>query len=259
MQRTTPILLALTVALAVTTAACGDDSPTGSPAADATATLTSPSEGDRIAGGVALAMSAAGVTIAPAGEAQAGTGHFHVIADEGCVEPGAAIGKDADHVHVGSGASTGVIYLEPGTHSLCLQVGDGVHTALAVTDTAEIDVAITTVDEWCTVIAETDTMFVGLESSSDDRAVRLVGYENARRLLAQLADGVDVIEVDGEVATQVGELIHWATVMAETYLAAESDEAAAEQLWGPDGVLPTSSESVDAGAEWILDTCGVDL
>ena len=262
MFRTTPAMLALAAVLGLTAGACGDDGPAtpGSApapgASDATATLTAPADGARLAGGVDVTMAADGITIGPAGEVLPGTGHFHVIADQGCVAPGTAIAKDADHVHFGSGASTGTIYLEPGPHKLCLQVGDGAHSALAISDTAEIVVGVTDVDEWCDVIAEVDSLFATLETSAEPFAAQQAGFENARRLLAQLDDGVGT--VDAEVRSDVEELLHWAGVMVATMLTAESAEAAAELLWGPESTLPTDEFGV-AGEQWIRDTCGVSV
>jgi hypothetical protein len=73
------------------------------------------------------------VTIEPAGEVQEGAGHFHVMVDVGCVEPGEVIPSDDDHLHFGDGSSETSVELEPAEHALCLQVGDGVHTALDAT------------------------------------------------------------------------------------------------------------------------------
>ena len=122
-----PVLCLAVAALAV--ASCGsDDEPI------ATATFTSPEANAQVAGSVELEMAAEGITIEEAGEARDGAGHFHVIADAGCVSTGEGIAKDADHVHFGKGQTTGLIYLEPGSHDLCLQVGDGTHQALDITD-----------------------------------------------------------------------------------------------------------------------------
>ena len=121
-----------------TVAATPDDEP------EATVAFVSPVEGASIAGSVPLAMTADGITIEEAGEVHSGAGHFHVIADAGCLADGTSIIRDADHVHFGGGQHEGVIYLEPGTHELCLQVGDGIHTALDITDQVTIDVGITT-------------------------------------------------------------------------------------------------------------------
>lgn len=48
--------------------------------------------------------------------------------------------RDTDYVHFGRGQSDGTVYLEAGTHELCLQVGDGTHVALDVTDTVTVEV-----------------------------------------------------------------------------------------------------------------------
>jgi len=251
MMRTAPLLIAL-AALAATSA-CGDDS---AAADEQTATIVAPRDGDRIAGPVDVEMVAEGITIVPAGEVVPGEGHFHVIADHDCLAPGSAIAKDADHVHFGSGASTGTIYLAPGTHSLCLQVGDGAHAALGATDSIEIENGIASQDEFCDVLAATDSLMTAIEASEDTWAVQQAGYENVRRLLAQLDAGLE--HVDADTRSDVGELVHWATVIAETLLAAESAEAAADQLWGPDGLLPSDGD-VAAGEQWVLDTCGVSV
>jgi hypothetical protein len=257
MFRTTPIMLALTAILALTTA-CGDDRPTadGQAADGPTATLTAPPDGARIAGAVDVTMAAAGITIVPAGDVTPGEGHFHVIADHGCLAVGTAIPKDADHVHFGTGTTTGTLYLEPGTHSLCLQVGDGAHAALATTDTVEINVGITSRDEFCDVVAQTDSLMAGLDTSDDAWQAQQVGYENVRRLLTQLDAATD--HVDADARGDVAELVHWATVVAETLLAAESKEAAAEQLWGPESRLPADGD-VSGGEQWVLDNCGVSI
>ena len=99
-----------------------------------------------------------------AGEVNEGAGHFHVIADAGCVDVGDAITKDADHLHFGKGQTSGTIYLEPGSHELCLQVGDGVHEALDVTGTVTIEVGIGSQDESVRADVE-ETIAISLEFS----------------------------------------------------------------------------------------------
>ncbi len=254
MFRLLPPVLTLAALLATATA-CGDDA--ADTAGSATAALTAPADGARLAGAVDLTMSAAGVTIVPAGDVAPNSGHFHVIADHGCITTGETIGKDADRVHFGSGAATGTIYLEPGRHSLCLQVGDGAHTALAITDTVEIEVAITSRDEWCDVVADADSLLSSVEVSSDPFPVRQIALEGVRRLIAQLEAGLDHVDADARDA--VAEFIGFGALFAETMLAAESEEAGAEQLWGPDGILPEHTEHGDAGTTWIRSTCGVSL
>ena len=239
-----PITLIVTVAL-LGLASCGDEGPT--------VTLTSPSEDAAVAGGVALEMSAEGVTIEPAGETRSGYGHFHVIADAGCAEKGTGIAKDADHVHFGKGQTDGVIYLEPGQHELCLQVGDGAHAALDITDTVTVDVKVENLQQWCSVVGEIDAMFESVDNSDDDLATKQIGYENIRRLAAQAADGVD--HVDPAARDDVVASVTFAAELSAALSTADSPEAAEA------AVAPIFEEMSDGlpGAEWILEACDVDI
>jgi len=179
-------LLCMAVASLVVGACGADDGPT--------AAFVTPAAGASVAGSVELEMSAEGVTIEEAGEARSGAGHIHVIADAGCVSEGEGIAKDADHVHFGKGQTTGRIYLEPGSHDLFLQVGDGVHQALDITDRRTVEVGITDEEGLCDVVTEIDDLFDEIDNSSDEFAVKQIGYENIRRLAAQMADGLDVVD-----------------------------------------------------------------
>ncbi|MDS0219917.1 DUF4399 domain-containing protein [Haloarcula sp. S1AR25-5A] len=97
------------------------------------ATLTNPS--------VQWRATAEGVTIEAAGEVTSGAGHYHVIVDTDPVTPGETIPTDDAHIHYGTGQQDGVLELEPGEHTLHLQVGDGAHTAMALTDSVDVTVS----------------------------------------------------------------------------------------------------------------------
>lgn len=79
-------------------------------------------------------------TVEEAGEVNEGAGHFHVLIDTDQVEPGQTIPNDDQHLHFGDGSTRGVLDLEPGDHELTLQMGDGEHTALPLTDTQSVTV-----------------------------------------------------------------------------------------------------------------------
>jgi Domain of unknown function (DUF4399) len=79
-------------------------------------------------------------TVEEAGEVNEGAGHFHVLIDTDSVEPGETIPNNDQHLHFGDGSKRGVLDLEPGEHELTLQMGDGEHTALALTDTQSVTV-----------------------------------------------------------------------------------------------------------------------
>jgi hypothetical protein len=58
-----------------------------------------------------------------------------------CVDPGQVIPKDDQHVHLGQGQTEASLPLAPGQHTLCVQAGDGAHTALPVTRTVTFTVS----------------------------------------------------------------------------------------------------------------------
>lgn len=216
---------ALTVVLVVLAAACGDDDSGGLRAG-----FNEPADGAAVAGGVDVVMTAEGITIEAAGETRDGAGHFHVVADDGCVEPGTAVARDADHIHFGGGQSEGTIYLSPGTHELCLQVGDGAHVALDATDTITVQVGIADRDGWCAAAGEVDELFNATDNSDDEFAVKQVAYEHIGRLLAQLEDGLDHVDAAGRqaVATSIG----FAASLTDALVAA-ADEQDAERRVEP--------------------------
>ena len=71
-----------------------------------------------------------GLTVEPAGDVKEGSGHLHLLIDSDFVPAGEAIPKDAQHIHLGSGALMTDVVLTPGPHILRLQFADGAHVAL---------------------------------------------------------------------------------------------------------------------------------
>ncbi len=250
MSRTTTTHLSFSALLAV--AGAGFTASTEPPTASVS--FASPADGDHVAGTVALTMAAEGITIEAAGDVHDGAGHFHVIADRGCLAAGDSIIKDADHVHFGGGQSEGMIYLEPGVHELCLQVGDGVHVASALTDTVTVDVGVDNTDEWCSVVGQVDELFLTVDESDQEFAAKQLGYEAIRRLVAQLRAGLEYVDPDAQA--DVGMSLAWATDLVNAFIWARDDTEAAtlatpvfERM--PEGALP--------GAAWIEERCDVDV
>ncbi len=132
------------IALVLVAAACGssnDKTPTvaTTPPARSVA-FTTPVDGASVANPVKVAFSTRGFMLEPAGAVHEGAGHLHVMVDVPCVAVGQVIPKDAQHIHFGKGQTSGQIDLAAGKHTLCLQAGDGAHTALDLTDTITITV-----------------------------------------------------------------------------------------------------------------------
>jgi hypothetical protein len=241
--------LALVLPFASIATACGNDAP------KATVSISEPADGATLAGGVQVKMTATGITIEPAGDVHENAGHFHLIADDGCLAAGIAVPRDGNHVHLGKGQTEGTIYLTPGAHRLCLQVGDGTHIALAVTDTVTVNVGITDRAQWCDVVDQADDMFTAADNSDEDFSVRKVAYDNIRRLLAQLTAAID--QVDATVRTDVAGTIKAASTIASVFADAQDAHAAETtlfDLYGSGGI-----QDNPAASKWIVDTCGVDV
>jgi hypothetical protein len=114
--------------------------------ADAAAAFVAPQDGDTVTAPFTVELAAEGVTLAPVGAPVAGEGHLHVMADIGCYDTGAMIpGPSEDdeaegRFHLGDGSDSREMDLEPGTYELCVQLGDGVHTAFGGTETITVTV-----------------------------------------------------------------------------------------------------------------------
>jgi pyruvate/2-oxoglutarate dehydrogenase complex dihydrolipoamide acyltransferase (E2) component len=134
--------------------ACGGDggsqeaseTPTGEAAAKPSggapaATFAAPKSGAKVSSPVAVKMKASKIKIVEAGPVKKGTGHFHVMIDTKCVAKGKPIPEDASHVHYGDASKTAKLKLDPGKHTLCLQLGNGAHKAIGKTDTVKITVS----------------------------------------------------------------------------------------------------------------------
>lgn len=92
--------------------------------------FTAPADGATVTSPVHVTMMAENFIIEPAGVRNPRAGHLHIIADAECIKPNQDIPKDETHLHFPEGELEADLDLAPGTHTLCLQAGDGYHTAL---------------------------------------------------------------------------------------------------------------------------------
>ncbi len=99
-----------------------------------------PLNGASVTSPFVVRVSTENVALAAAGRTLDGEGHWHVMVDGECLAPGEVIPKDDNHLHVGSGDDQAEFDLAPGRHDLCVQLGDGFHVAVAVTDRVTVEV-----------------------------------------------------------------------------------------------------------------------
>lgn len=87
----------------------------------------SPQDGDVVSNPVRVIFGLKGMGVAPAGIAQEGTGHHHLLIDVDPPRLDAPIPADDRHVHFGAGQTETTLTLPPGEHTLRLLIGDELH------------------------------------------------------------------------------------------------------------------------------------
>jgi len=90
--------------------------------------IESPKNGATVGQDVTVKFGVKGVVIKPAGDATPDSGHHHLLIDAKELPPASApIPNDATHKHYGKGQTEDTIHLEPGKHTLQLDLGDTAH------------------------------------------------------------------------------------------------------------------------------------
>lgn len=102
--------------------------------------IASPEDGATVESPFQVVMETDGFTVEPAGEVREGAGHLHLMVDADCVATGETIPEDEGHLHFGDGSTETELDLPAGEHTLCLQAGDGQHSALDLIDQITITV-----------------------------------------------------------------------------------------------------------------------
>jgi hypothetical protein len=131
----------LAVLLLLLAASCGGGDGEDDDAAPASVSISAPGDGATVEPTFSVTMTAEGLAIEPAGDVVDGSGHFHLLVDADCLPAGEQILADETHIHLADGASETELTLPAGEHTLCLQAGDGQHTALELTDEITVTVA----------------------------------------------------------------------------------------------------------------------
>jgi hypothetical protein len=124
MFRSLAPLLAICIALSALAA----DAPKRTPApAGAGVYFITPKDGETISGPVTVRFGLRGMGVAPAGVANAATGHHHLIVDAELPRADLPIPADDHHRHFGGGQTETSLTLPPGRHTLQLLLGDAAH------------------------------------------------------------------------------------------------------------------------------------
>ncbi|MCB1908555.1 MAG: DUF4399 domain-containing protein [Rhodocyclaceae bacterium] len=112
------------------------------PALAAGVSFVSPADGARVPTEFKVEMAVDGMTVHPAGEPMAGTGHHHLIIDGEPIAEGSPVPADDHHRHFGKGQTETTLKLSPGSHTLTLQFADGQHRSYGPAMSSTITVVV---------------------------------------------------------------------------------------------------------------------
>jgi hypothetical protein len=95
--------------------------------ASASVKIVEPVMGATVRSPVKVVFSVSGTTVKPAGPVEGGTGHHHLLINEGPTPEKVIVPADATHLHFGKGQTETTVELKPGSYTLTLQFADGLH------------------------------------------------------------------------------------------------------------------------------------
>lgn len=101
-----------------------------------------PKNGSTVTSPFKVKFAVDGMTVAPAGELNPGTGHHHLLIDTADIEENVAIPMDEKHRHFGKGQTETEITLPPGKHKLTMQFADGAHRSYGAKFRKTIEVEV---------------------------------------------------------------------------------------------------------------------
>ena len=96
-------------------------------AEDSRVFFINPSNGDVVDKTFEVVFGISGMTLAPAGTYDSGTGHHHLIIDAPLPDLSMPVPANKQYLHFGKGQDKTMITLEPGKHKLQMILGDGNH------------------------------------------------------------------------------------------------------------------------------------
>lgn len=93
----------------------------------ARAFFVSPADGATVSNPVKIEFGIEGMELAKAGNNKLNSGHHHLIVDAGMPDESLPIPANDNYIHFGDASSSVELTLDPGSHTLCLLLGDHLH------------------------------------------------------------------------------------------------------------------------------------
>ncbi|NDF03714.1 MAG: DUF4399 domain-containing protein [Betaproteobacteria bacterium] len=101
-----------------------------------------PKNGATVTSPFKVVFSVTGMTVKPAGDMTANTGHHHLLVNADNVPNGAVIPADEKHIHYGKGQTEAEVKLPPGKYKLTMQFANGAHQSYGPQLSKSIDVVV---------------------------------------------------------------------------------------------------------------------
>ncbi|NUU00842.1 DUF4399 domain-containing protein [Herbaspirillum robiniae] len=96
-------------------------------AADKSVSILEPKNGATVTSPFKVKFGVKGMTVHPANEIVEGTGHHHLLINQGPIKAGEPIPMDDTHLHYGKGQTEAEVTLPPGKYKLTAQFANGAH------------------------------------------------------------------------------------------------------------------------------------
>jgi hypothetical protein len=101
-----------------------------------------PKNGATVTSPFKVVFGVTGMTVKPAGDMTANTGHHHLIINAESSPNGVVVPADATHIHYGKGQTETEVNLPPGKYKLTMQFANGAHQSYGPQLSKSIDVVV---------------------------------------------------------------------------------------------------------------------
>ena len=101
-----------------------------------------PLAGAELKSPVSVSFGVQKVTVNPAGEIVHGTGHHHLLINQGPIDASLIVPADENHIHFGKGQTETLVELKPGAYTLTMQLADGIHRSYGKALAASVKITV---------------------------------------------------------------------------------------------------------------------
>lgn len=104
--------------------------------------LLEPADGATVASPFKVRFGVKGLTVAPAGEVAANSGHHHLLINLDAIPAGQSVPFTPQHMHFGKGQAEADVTLPPGSYKLTAQFANGAHQSYGASLSQTITITV---------------------------------------------------------------------------------------------------------------------